>query len=106
MEAKGKGPYFRNWTTFLEMFMELFCPKNEQLAALTRLEGTSWYQAKDSVEDYIDRFQELINVAEYNDDKTIVIKFRKGLDPAIQNKVALCKEYTYTQGDTKGHKRT
>ena len=49
-----------------------------QLAALTRLEGTSWYQAKDSVEDYIDWFQELIDVAEYDDDKTIVIKFRKG----------------------------
>ena len=44
-EAKGKGPYFWNWTTFSEMFMELLCPKNEQLAVLTRLEGTSWYQA-------------------------------------------------------------
>ena len=69
--------------------MELFCPKNEQLAALTRLEGMSWYQAKDSVEDYINWFQELIDKAEYNDDKTIVITFHKGLDPAIQNKVAL-----------------
>ena len=71
------------------MFMELICPKNEQLAALTRLEGTSWYQAKDLVEDYIDQFQELIDVVEYDDDKTIVINFCKGLDPAIQNKVAL-----------------
>ena len=73
------------------MFMELFFPKNEQLAVLTRLEGTSWYQAKDSVEEYIDRFQELIDVAEYDDDKTIVIKFCKGLNPAIQNKVALTR---------------
>ena len=89
MEAKGKGPYFWNWTAFLEMFTELFCPKNKQLAVLTRLEGTSWYQAKDSAEDYIDWFQELIDIAEYNDDKTIVINFCKGLDPAIQNKVAL-----------------
>ena len=62
MEAKGKGSYFRNWTAFPEMFTELFCPKNEQLAALTRLEGTSWYQAKDLVEDYINWFQELIDV--------------------------------------------
>ena len=41
------------------------------------------------VEDYIDWFQELIDIAEYYDDKTIVIKFHKGLNPAIQNKVAL-----------------
>ena len=83
MEAKGKGPYFQNWNAFLEMFTELFCPKNKQLAALTRLEGMSWYQAKDSVEDYINRFQELIDVVEYNDDKTIVINFCKGLHPEI-----------------------
>ena len=40
------------------------------------------------VKDYIDRFQELIDVAEYSDDKTVIVKFRKGLDPGIQNKVA------------------
>ena len=85
-EVKGKGQYFCNWTTFLEIFTELFCPKNKQLAVLTKLEGTSWYQAKDSVEDYIDWFQELIDVAEYDDDKTIAIKFHKGLDLAIQTR--------------------
>ena len=42
------------------------------------------------MEDYISCFQELIDVAEYDDDdKTIAIKFHKGLHPAIQNKVAL-----------------
>ena len=41
--------------------------------ALTKLKGTSWYQAKDPVDDYIDRFQELIDLVEYDDDKTIVI---------------------------------
>jgi len=34
-------------------------------------------------------FQELIEVLEYNDNKTIVIKFHKGLDPSTQNKVVL-----------------
>ena len=29
-------------------------PKNEQLSTLTKLEGSSWYQGKDSVEDYTD----------------------------------------------------
>ena len=43
--------------------------------ALTKLKGTSWYQGKDPVDDYIDRFQQLIDLVEYDDDKTIVIKF-------------------------------
>ena len=43
----------------------------------------SWYQGKDSVEDYIDRFSELVDLAEYLDDKTIVIKFPEGLDPIM-----------------------
>ena len=66
--------------------------KDEQLAALTRLKGTSWYQGKDLVEDYIDRFSELVDIAEYSDDKTIVIKFRKGLDSDVQNMVATLGE--------------
>ena len=60
---------------FEKTFLDQFCPKNEQLTALTKLEGTSWYQGKDPVNDYIDQFQELIDLAEYDDDKTIVIKF-------------------------------
>ena len=93
-EAKGKGPYLCNWTTFSEMFMELFFPKNEQLTALMRLEGMSWYQAKGLVRDYVDCFQELTEVVEYDDHKTIVIKFYKGLDPMIQNKVVLSGDHT------------
>jgi len=66
--------------------------KNEQLATLTKLEGTSWYQGKDSVKDYIDRFLELVDLAEYSDDKTIVINFHKGLNPIMQNTVATLGE--------------
>ena len=46
------------------------------------------------VEDYINHFQELIDISEYNNDKTIVVKFQKGLDPSIQNKVALLGDLT------------
>ena len=55
-KTKGKGNYFKDWDAFEKMFSDQFCPKNEQLMALTRLEGSSWYQAKDPVDDYIDRF--------------------------------------------------
>ena len=74
-ETKGKGNYFKDWDAFEKMFSDQFCPKNEQLMALTRLEGTSWYQAKDPIDNYIDCFQELTDLAEYDNDKTIVIKF-------------------------------
>ena len=88
-EMKGKGNYFQDWDAFKQIFSNQFCQKNEQVMALTRLEGTSWYQAKDPVDDYIDLFQEFTDLAEYDNDKTIVIKFRCRLDPALQNQVAL-----------------
>ena len=46
-KSKGKGHYFQNWEAFEKTFLDQFCPKNEQLTALTKLEGTSWYQGKD-----------------------------------------------------------
>ena len=84
------------------MFSNQLCPKNKQLMALTRLEGTSWYQAKDPVDDYIDHFQELTDLVEYDDDKTIVIKFQHGLDPALQNQVALLRDGAPNFDDPKG----
>ena len=84
------------------MFSNQFCPKNEQLMALTRLEGTSWYQAKDLVDDCIDCFQELTNLVEYDDDKTIIINFQCRLDPALQNQVALLRDGAPDFDDPKG----
>ena len=74
-ESKDKGHYFQNWEAFEKTFLDQFCPKNKQQMALTKLKGTSWYQAKDLVDGYIDQFQELIYLVEYNNDKTIMIKF-------------------------------
>src|SRR3979490_525350 len=82
-------PHYPDWKTFKTDFVDHFTPNNEQLSALTRLEGASCYQGKDSVEEYIDRFTELIDLAEYHDNKMVVIKFRKGLEPTTQNRVAL-----------------
>ena len=70
--------------------------------ALISLEGTSWYQAKDPVDNYSDHFQELTNLVEYDDDKTVVIKFRRGLDPALQNQVALLGDGAPDFDDPKG----
>ena len=93
-KSKCKGHYFQNSETFEKTFLDQFCQKNEQLMALTKLKGTSWSQGKDLVDDYIDWFQELIDLAEYDDDKTIMIKFWCRLDPALQNQVALLRDGT------------
>ena len=91
-EGKGKRHYFWNWEAFEKTFLDQFCLKNKQLMAHTKLKGTSWYQAKDPVDNYIDWFQELIDLVEYNDDMTIVIQFQRGLDPALQNQVVLLRD--------------
>ena len=41
------------------------------------------------MDDYLDEFVELITEAGYIDPKIVVVKFRKGLDPQIQNTIAM-----------------
>ena len=48
----------------------------------------SYYQKARGVDDYLDKFLELVSEAGYTDPRTIVVKFQKGLDPQIQNTIA------------------
>ena len=75
LESKSRGHYFRDWDAFEKGFIRQFCLRDEHVAVLMKLEGTSWYQTQDSVDGYIDQFQELIDLTEYDDDKAIVIIF-------------------------------
>ena len=54
--------------------------------AIKRLESTAYYQ-KGSLDNYTDKFQDLIADAGYTDLKTIVVKFQRGLNAQIQNPV-------------------
>jgi hypothetical protein len=56
--------------------------------AINRLESTAYYQKTRSLDDYLDEFQDLITDSGYTDPKTIVVKFRRGLNSQIQNMVA------------------
>ena len=58
------------------------------MAAINTLESTSYYQKTWGVEDYLDEFLELVLEAGYTNPRTVVVKFRKGLDPQIQNSIA------------------
>ena len=43
------------------------------------------YQRTQSVDDYLNEFLDLVMESRYTDPKTLVVKFRKGLDPQIKN---------------------
>ena len=59
-----------------------------EAAATNRLEGISYLQGRRTVDDYLDEFQDLISDSGYSDPKTIVVKFRRGLNPATADTVA------------------
>jgi hypothetical protein len=52
--------------------------------AINRLESAAYYKKTQSPDDYLDDFQDLITESGYTDLKTIVVKFRRGLNAQIQ----------------------
>jgi len=64
------------------------------LSSLCRLSGHqpigihSLFPKSCSVDEYLNEFQDLITEAGYSDPKSIVVKFRQGLDTQIQNAIA------------------
>jgi hypothetical protein len=67
---------FASWSDFTKEFVLAFCPENEVTTALMRLESDRYFQGKQNVEAYIDKFKDLINLSGYTDPITIVLKFR------------------------------
>ena len=66
-EEKHEGyPKFLNW----EEFRKDFCLAHSDVAAINKLESTSYYQKSRSVDDYLDEFVELVAEAGYTDPKT------------------------------------
>ena len=88
-EEDNTGVYkFLDWDDFKSEFRKEFCPANSDAAAINKLESTAYYQKTRSVDDYLDEFLDLIAESGYEDPRTLVVKFRRGLDPQIQNVVA------------------
>ena len=79
---------FLDWDKFCTEFQKEFTPAHADTLAIHRLESTAYYQRARSLDDYIDEFQDLIADSGYTDPKTIVVKFRRGLNSQIQNAVA------------------
>jgi hypothetical protein len=79
---------FASWDEFREEFTAAFCPENEATTALMRLESDRYFQGKWNVEAYIDEFKDLVDLSGYTDPITIVLKFRRGLNPTTQDRIA------------------
>ena len=88
MRRQEEGLVFADWHAFEKEFRLHFCPHDERTAAMNKLEGTSYYQGRRPIDDYIDYFEELIAEAGYTEGRVIVMKFRRGLDNALQDHIA------------------
>jgi hypothetical protein len=67
---------FADWTDFTSEFMSTFCPENEAMSALMRLESDRYFQGQQTVEAYIDEFKDLVDMSGYTDPIALVLKFR------------------------------
>jgi hypothetical protein len=87
-EARVGTPKFTDWAEFRKTFTAEFCLKNETQLALAKLETPGFYQGRRTVDEYVDEFRDLIDMAGYKEGLAIVIKFRRGLQRDIQDQIA------------------
>jgi len=87
-ELRTSKMAFSGWDAFYADFVETFCPENEAMHSLMRLESERYFQGRRNVDSYVDEFRDLIDQSGYTDPTAIVLKFRRGLNQATQDKIA------------------
>jgi hypothetical protein len=87
-ETKTGRLRFLDWTDFEDEFRKDFLPLDAEAAAINTLETTNYFQGKRTVDDYLDQFRDLVEDSGYTDPKTIVVKFRRGLNRQIASALA------------------
>jgi len=92
-EQRTGTSQYESWEAFQNAFKQEFFPLHEDVTAMTTLESQNYYQGRRTVEQYIDEFQELLYRAGYTEGHSIVMKFRRGLNPVVQSRIA-----TQTEG--------
>jgi len=75
--------YFVDWDDFQLSFRKEFFPLHAEAVATNALEGTAYFQGIRTVDNYLDEFRDLVSASRYTSPKTIVVKFRRGLDTSI-----------------------
>jgi hypothetical protein len=79
---------FTSWSEFKEEFTSAFCPENKATTALMWLESDRYFQGKQNIEVYIDKFKDLINLSGYTNPITFVLKFHRGSNLTTQDRIA------------------
>ena len=87
-EVKVGRLHFIDWDNFEDKFRKDFMPLDVEAAAINVLETTAYFQGKRSVNDYLDQFHDLIYDSRYTNPKTVIVKFRRGLDCRILTALA------------------
>lgn len=89
----AKDPFpFRTWMDFVREFRLRFVEENEQDHALAKLESRGYYMGSRDVFRYTDDFEDLVDLAGFDDPLIKVSKYRTGLDPAINFAIASSSE--------------
>ena len=101
-EAAKGSLRFTDWLDFEDEFCQDFTPLNAEATAVNILEGNSYFQGRQSVDDYLDQFQDLIYDSGYTDPKTIVVKFQRGLDRCIASAIGAMATGRPTDVDAEG----
>ena len=78
----------QTWGDFEQQFQVHFFSVSVEADAINTLEGTSYHQGGQTVDDYLDSFWTLVSDVGYTDPWTLVVKFRWGLKLGIQNQIA------------------
>jgi len=66
----------QTWRDFEQQFRLHFFSVNAEADAINALEGITYYQGGQMVDDYLDSFQALVSNTGYMDPQTLVVKFR------------------------------
>jgi len=74
-ETKYNSLHYGSWNAFQKVFIEIFCLENKSTHALMCLESDCYFQGKQTVDAYVDEFEDLIDLSGYSDDLVIVLKF-------------------------------
>lgn len=87
-ETREGRPKYLTWVEFREDFATNFFVQSEVQAAITRLGTSAYHQGSRTVDDYTDEFCDLVDKSGYKEGLTLVVKYRKGLNPDIQSAIA------------------
>ena len=86
--SRHGSPLFLSWIEFRAAFKLDFFPLSEAEDVMITLVGKSYFQGERSLEEYVDGFQQLVHCSHWTDLKYLVLHFRHGLDPSLEETIS------------------